>query len=200
MRHKLLGTAFMLGLASIAGAYPPDVRNPTTLVLKSPLPASPLPASPLPASPLPPSLQSKDETEWEDHDDYCSHSYFKFTHENIEESKMHPWYVKSREQWMKNNPEEFKRLGEHRYFGEKILKQPNFHCGVEKNGCDEAPSCETILKKTEKFLRGEDGNNNVTREEINFQARQKYFVVKEWQNIGRYLHTLDVSTKLHPSL
>jgi hypothetical protein len=194
MRHKLLRAMLMLGLLSTpVSAYPPDVHRPTTLLLKSPLPVSSLPAS---------SLKSMDEVDWDDHDDHCSTSFFKFTPENIEESKVHPWYVESREHWKKAHPEDFKRLGEVGYFSEKILKLQNFRCGVEKNGCDEAPTCDSILKKTEHFFKDESGTLTVPWEDVLFRARQKYFVVKGWQNIGRYFRTLDVSkiTKLNPPL
>jgi hypothetical protein len=188
MLYKALGaTLAFLSIAVLA--LPPDISRPTTLVLKSPLPASPLPVS---------SLESKDEVDWEDHEDHCSTSYFKFTYENIVESNLFSFYVNFREQSIKNNPEEFERSGEVVYFGEKILKQPNFDCGIEKNGCHEAPSCETILKRT----KSENRNRKVTIEEIKSQTRQKYFVVLALQTIGRFLHTFDVSniTKLHPSL
>jgi hypothetical protein len=139
------------------------------------------------------SLQNIDEVDWEDGDDHCSTPQFKFTPENIEDSKVHQWYVESREQWKQAHAEDFKRLGEVGYFGEKVLKLQNFRCGVEKNGCDEAPTCESILKKTQQFFTDENGKLTVPRKDVISRARQKYFVVKEWQNIGRYFHTLDVS-------
>jgi hypothetical protein len=185
MRYKLLGTTLMLGLSSIpVVAYPPDVHRPTMLLLPSHLPVSSQPAS---------SLQRIDEVDWEDRDDHCSTSQFKFTPENIEDSNVHQWYVESREQWKQAHPEDFKRLGEVGYFGEKVLKLQNFRCGVEKNGCDEAPTCDSILEKTKHFFTDDNGNLTVPWRDVVSRARQKYFVVKEWQNIGRYFHILDVS-------
>jgi hypothetical protein len=127
-----------------------------------------------------------------DDEDGCSSRFFEFTSANINSSDVYLWYSQSREHWREKYPEEFKNYGEVRYFGHNILGLPNFSCSLSKNGCDESPTCETILRKTEIFMT-KNGTSTPTREEIRSRARQIYFVVKSWENIGRYYNRLDVS-------
>jgi hypothetical protein len=190
MRHKRFLVLLAFWLSSIL-AHPRETHTPITL-----LPTTSKKTSSTPTSAPPPS--SVERIEDVDREDPCSSSFFEFTEENIESSEVHSWYVKSREEWKENSPSEFRKYGEAGYFARKILGLPNFRFGVEKNGCDEGPSCETVLKQTEKFLQEKNDTKTVQWGQLIFRTRQVYFVVKTWQTIGRHYHTLDVSRIVRP--
>jgi hypothetical protein len=112
-------------------------------------------------------------------------NFFDMTPENVKEVGLEAWYTKLMRIKRRNDSAEFDRLGEGRYFGEKILGQPNFDCSLGEKGCGHFKSDEEIVSMVE--MRYTARNVTVTTETILKDARKIIFAT----------HILDHATQYH---
>jgi hypothetical protein len=118
----------------------------------------------------------------------CLHpKFFDMTPESIKEMGLEAWYRALMRIKRRDDSAEFARLGEGRYFGEKILGEPNFDCSLGEKGCGHFKSDEEIVSTVE--MRYTARNITATTETILMDARNIIFATHIFDHAAQY-HSL----------
>jgi hypothetical protein len=122
----------------------------------------------------------------------CLHpKFFEMTPESIKEVGLEAWYRELMRFRRQTDSAEFDRLGEGRYFGEKILGQPNFDCSLGEKGCGQVKSGEETMSMVE--MRYTARNITVPTETILKDARKIIFATRILDLAARYHSLIFVS-------
>jgi hypothetical protein len=128
----------------------------------------------------------------------CLHpKFFEMTPESIKEVGLEAWYRGLMRIKRQTDSAEFGRLGEGRYFGEKIRGQPNFDCSLGAKGCGQVKSDEEIVSMVE--MRYTARNITAPTETILTDARRIIFATRILDLAARYHSLIFVSgdTSVH---
>lgn len=122
----------------------------------------------------------------------CLHpKFFEMTPESIKEVGLETWYRGLMRIKRQTDSAEFDRLGEGRYFGKKILGQPNFDCSLGEKGCGQVKSDEDIVSMVE--MRYTARNITAPTETILTDARKIIFATRILDLAARYHSLIFVS-------
>jgi hypothetical protein len=121
---------------------------------------------------------------WANLHQVCQDDYFARTPDDFQESGYLSFYNETYAQLKAEFPKEFKALGEVRLFAQKIANSRGFKCTSQTATCEEFPSCESVLRYSQK--------NRTAKEALNI-TRNVMLTLDKINEINKYFKALKVS-------